>query len=619
MLLRRVPGLENLRYSDREIEAMLARSVRAMRRRRNENGQARTGTETGVRFAVNADIQAELDRPLTPDEKRAVNRFLDGEPIAEMKEHEVPHFEKMGALVRYINEYYAQHGARTVSSSLGFEISLEGKAVSSSVAHGIHPAKVQAFLLVPDIIRKGMFAGKLEKNNANDPNAYLIVAPVRIGTERYIGLVEFIVDPNINRMKLHDAILQKNSSASGYASVPKNNPARRGAVRKLLEDIRSLKYNINDSGEKSSTSDGDGLHFSIAPVWTGSAADYDRPSLHYIGTGEGAQAYGWGLYGSSSEKIARWYAKTDVERKNRARILLDGKEPDPDWLDRADLSGEPTEFEIENNVLEDVRGRKGSISGTLEYYRLQMNKPATRRENPEFYRLCREWLEKNKDRIQYIPEQEDTAGRRNLYRQTFWPGKEENLLDWDSPVAEEQQNKITEQLKKEGLFLDGDPDQASADYRELKLKQKSGEEVSQEELDAAYNKAARLHAQRNVIGKTVNGDIPSGSMVYENLEEILGSPQAVSEFLYRAGIDGITYIGKASEVRNYVAFSDQDIHVDDHLRFSVSEYSDQDMETFATILRPFVGLEMEKSDAECLAYLQEKGLPIHTEEWAHGK
>ena len=32
MLLRRVPGLENLRYTDREIEAMLARSARAMRR-----------------------------------------------------------------------------------------------------------------------------------------------------------------------------------------------------------------------------------------------------------------------------------------------------------------------------------------------------------------------------------------------------------------------------------------------------------------------------------------------------------------------------------------------------------------------------------------------------------
>lgn len=290
MLLRRVPGLENLRYTDREIEAMLARSARAMRRSgRSGEAGARSGKvpppdaranalrgradvsdvsdradgEGGMRFAVNADVQAELDRPLTPDEKRAVNRFLDEEPIAEMKEHEVPHFEKAGALVRYINEYYAQHGARTVSSSLGFEISLEGKAVSSSVAHGIHPAKVQAFLLVPDIIRKGIFAGKLEKNNANDPNAYLIVAPVRIGTERYTGLVEFIVDPNINRMKLHDAILQKNSSASGYASVPKNNPARRGAVRKLLEDIRSLKYNINDSGEKSSTSD-DSLQFSMS-------------------------------------------------------------------------------------------------------------------------------------------------------------------------------------------------------------------------------------------------------------------------------------------------------------------------------------------------------------------
>lgn len=78
-----------------------------------------------------------------------------------------------------------------------------------------------------------------------------------------------------------------------------------------------------------------------------------------------------------------------------------------------------------------------------------MSKPTTRRESPEFYRLCREWLEKNKDRIQYIPEQEETTGRRNVYKQTFWTGKEENLLDWNENIPPEQAQNILDALRRE--------------------------------------------------------------------------------------------------------------------------------------------------------------------------
>lgn len=321
------------------------------------------------------------------------------------------------------------------------------------------------------------------------------------------------------------------------------------------------------------------IRFSVAPVWTGSAASYDAPSLQYIGTGEGAQVYGWGLYGSSSRNVGEWYARQDVKRKNRERILLDGKEPDLESMDK-----------LERNVLLDVLGRRGSISGTLEYYRLDLKKP----RNPHFYddsaeiRSQMQWLEENQSRIQYIPENENVSGRRNLYRQTFWPGKEENLLDWDKPVPENQRRKIEEQLKTEGLFVDGDPDKASEEYRALKTRKNDGEPVSEEELSAAYEKAAHLHAQRNVIGTTINGDIPSGSMVYENLEDILGGPKAVSEFLYRAGIDGVTFVGVSSDVRNYVAFSDKDILVDEHIRFSESGQAEELANLMAKRVAPII-------------------------------
>ena len=315
------------------------------------------------------------------------------------------------------------------------------------------------------------------------------------------------------------------------------------------------------------STENENVKFSVSPVYTGSAADYESPSLNYVGTGEGAQVYGWGLYGSSSEDVARWYAKEDAKRKHKSpgseeyiegTILLDGKKPE---LDKDDIA---------DDVLCGVVIYKGDISELLEWYRKTENDSFLESRWRDRYRACREWLEENKDRIQYI----DHHTGRNLYKQTFWPGKEKNLLDWDKPVPEDQRRKIEEQLKAEGLYVDGDPDKASAEYRELKKRKNAGEDIPEKELDEAYEKAERLHAQRNVTGPTVNGNIPSGSMAYENLEDIVGEPKAVSEFLSRAGIDGVTYIGDSSGVRNYVAFSDKDIRVDEHIRFSIQDESD---------------------------------------------
>jgi hypothetical protein len=58
---------------------------------------------------------------------------------------------------------------------------------------------------------------------------------------------------------------------------------------------------------------------SIGGIYTGAAADYankdengnivNGPSLHYVGSGEGTQAYGWGLYGSAVRGVSEGYAK----------------------------------------------------------------------------------------------------------------------------------------------------------------------------------------------------------------------------------------------------------------------------------------------------------------------
>ena len=55
----------------------------------------------------------------------------------------------------------------------------------------------------------------------------------------------------------------------------------------------------------------------------GSGADFDRFSLSKIGTGEGNQAFGYGLYFTDSEDIAKFYK--DTVRQERNMLHLDGK------------------------------------------------------------------------------------------------------------------------------------------------------------------------------------------------------------------------------------------------------------------------------------------------------
>ena len=603
-LLRRLPYLDRVRFSDREIEALLRRSARAMRRR----NRAGSNRDAGMFFAVNENgetlfhitgrdnamtAQEIIDDPtISPDDFVLTSEGSEiwGEITPEMVEKAG---EKSGIKALPIKLQKGMH----FSSHSGFGLAhlytqhgkeLEGKHYDlSALLTRIFgkPYQVYAYSARGNI--------RLEMVTRNRPRE---IGVLELQEENGFYSVITAYQLDWDRSKVRGKLVWQYSVPQVPSGKQRTRSIEPHSADKVARTARASRTkpdnNINDFQEKSSLSD-DSFHysigeegesenparFSVAPVWTGSAASYDAPSLQYIGTGEGAQVYGWGLYGSSSRNVGEWYARQDVKRKNRERILLDGKEPDLESMDK-----------LERNVLLDVLGRKGSISGTLEYYRLDLKKP----RNPHFYddsaeiRSQMQWLEENQSRIQYIPENENVSGRRNLYRQTFWPGKEENLLDWDKPVPENQRRKIEEQLKTEGLFVDGDPDKASEEYRALKTRKNDGEPVSEEELSAAYEKAAHLHAQRNVIGTTINGDIPSGSMVYENLEDILGGPKAVSEFLYRAGIDGVTFVGGSSGVRNYVAFSDNDIRVDEHIRFSESGQAEELANLMAKRVAPII-------------------------------
>ena len=305
---------------------------------------------------------------------------------------------------------------------------------------------------------------------------------------------------------------------------------------------------------------GGGIKLSIGGIFTGTAADYanrsrqggvdDGPSLKHIGTGEGSQVYGWGLYGSKVRGVAEVYAHTDRMNKDSAmrvarqsmpprRVLLDGK---PIEFDRW---GENEERTPESYAAKSIYQFDGDMVKAEQ---------ALSKEEGYIAKVALEWLRNNRDRI--TPPDPTPKVQEHLYEQTFFtnraPGDESHLLKWYEPVSEENKQRILEQARKEGL------DTAIIEKR-----------------------------WRRIIHRDTGRDLgayDSGEDVYDAVTETLGSPKAASEFLYRAGIDGVkypvdSYGGKTIKDGdtagwNYVSFSDENIRVDHkwtdgELKFSV--------------------------------------------------
>ena len=251
---------------------------------------------------------------------------------------------------------------------------------------------------------------------------------------------------------------------------------------------------------------------SISGVFTGSAADYNKPSLLKVGTGEGAQVYGWGLYGSTERGVAEGYAK-DARKYN------------------AEKNGKRIDLIFPKNMLEAETAKRlmengGDVRKTIENLKRKGIGSAIIKE-----------LEEHGSEYS-VPQHE------HLYEQTFFTnraaGDESHLLMWYDAISDANWDRVIAQAEKEGL---------------------------RDKLKGAW--WLRFNGDlENFI--TDNGN--SGDAIYERLSKLLGSSKAASEFLARAGIDGIkypvdSYGGKGVKDGdqagwNYVSFRDDNIRVD---------------------------------------------------------
>jgi hypothetical protein len=159
-------------------------------------------------------------------------------------------------------------------------------------------------------------------------------------------------------------------------------------------------------------------------AWHGSPHNHDRFDSSKIGTGEGAQAYGYGLYFADSKEIAEWYRDA---LKNF--VALDGTKADPYKM---------------------VFSKSSLVT-------MFQNRMAAKLDETEARTQTAEWAKTQKQITEDLsPDQIDdfvsrlSFGKGRLYQVELAPEQDEYLL-WDKPLSE-QSEKVKTALKNSGML-----------------------------------------------------------------------------------------------------------------------------------------------------------------------
>ena len=352
----------------------------------------------------------------------------------------------------------------------------------------------------------------------------------------------------------------------------------------------------------------------------GSPHSFDKFTTEKIGTGEGAQAFGWGLYFTDLENIANTYREKlthetreinyngrklneDEQRLIYGYLENAGKEIKNTIFSKNDFSNPTTWISSNEELINAIENGKKNIENQIKITETGLkilndnNVPESSKNalNIELYYLRS--LQKGYSKVKYF----ELIGAGAIYKVSLHKGKtpsEYTWLEWDKPfnqnktflIIQDEQNLSEEskfELSRIRLKESNEIGQKQAlrqvinDYKAL-LKTKDGESygygnIMTPEIRSRFDVTIKeLQNILNYKGEFLNLKGKTGSSIYQELTKKLGSDKEASLFLLDLGIDGIKYPaesisrGATSDTArgfNYVVFDENAITVEEYLKF----------------------------------------------------
>lgn len=309
-----------------------------------------------------------------------------------------------------------------------------------------------------------------------------------------------------------------------------------------------------------------------ATVYHGSPHDFDEFDHSKMGTGEGAQVYGWGTYLTETKDIAEGYKKRLIRQPSDETGPIVRDAIDKYWRT------------FKSPTVEEAFNRDEVIGYINDFvqWKMQGDLKATPRETMESFYLNdplnvdpvegREALAAmNWDHIQtawdIVEELPLKANRGKLYEVNI--PDDAQWLDWDK----KQSPEVLEKLNKAGLLnsIQGsykdDIQYINAEIRDLvdeldELESTAARTWEEEERIADLKiDIEELRSERKELRDKAAGN-GTGLTIYKEIVDNLGSPKAASEALQKAGITGTKYLDGFSRKDgegsyNYVVYDDK--------------------------------------------------------------
>ena len=396
--------------------------------------------------------------------------------------------------------------------------------------------------------KSGMSANQRKSQNRKNTivNYHNLLSAIRINGNYYA--VRFVaeekqghltVDPRT--VYLYDIIMQKSSTTS-RPTQSGNSQAVGQMTSSTAFDTISIKDILNGvkdgKGVLYVDNNGNGNYYTQTynqSAWHGSPHDFDTFDLGAIGTGEGNQAHGWGLYFAKKKSVSKNYQKVLSKRLGTTSPKLFKVEiPDEKTMLDEDKYFKEQNKDVVNRIVSavndlDIDKRKSLLS----YYKEHPAYPV----NKEYEKILGKIQSINQDR-EYITD----ALVNNV-------------------------SKIKEKIAREAA--------AEYGYNFDELKADNTFEMAKKLIGEINEKLSALEKEKEVegakekikedkilesIGDTFTKTPYTGRDVYVALSKAFGGDKGASEFLNSTGVKGITYDGY-TDGRCYVVFDDKAIKV----------------------------------------------------------
>ena len=311
---------------------------------------------------------------------------------------------------------------------------------------------------------------------------------------------------------------------------PKNQPPWLGGIKLSRSFINSIP-NENDLDNLRKKHN----YQYYQSAWHGSPHDFDTFDLGAIGTGEGNQAHGWGLYFAKKKSVSKNYQKVLSKRLGTTSPKLFKVEiPDEKTMLDEDKYFKEQNKDVVNRIVSavndlDIDKRKSLLS----YYKEHPAYPV----NKEYEKILGKIQSINQDR-EYI-----TDALVNNVSKIKEKIAREAAAEYGYNLDELKADNTFEMAKK----LIGEINEKLSALEKEKEVEGAKEKIKEDKILES-------------IGDTFTKTPYTGRDVYVALSKAFGGDKGASEFLNSTGVKGITYDGY-TDGRCYVVFDDKAIKV----------------------------------------------------------